>query len=143
MNRTALAFGIAPLWVPFLVGGGMWFLDGGPQSVPIAVMVSVVFAFGGTYLIGAPAFIFLRSRGYTARWLAFVLGAVIGTLSFQAFLFLFSLALGNSVELTLATTHKMLTEWNPSSLMAVGAPGLLGALVGITIWMIARPDKTN
>lgn len=143
MNRTALAFGIAPLWVPLLVGGGKWFLDSSPQSVPFAVIVSTFSAYGGTYLLGAPAFAFLRSRGYTARWLSIVLGFAVGTLVFLVFLFLFSLALVNSVEFALAYIQVRFTVWNLSNLIAVVAPGLLGALVGITIWMVARPDKSH
>jgi len=143
MNRTALAFAIAPLWPPLLVGGGIWLVENNGQTVWLVTAVSVLFSYGGTCLIGAPAFLFLRSRGYSARRVAVVLGFTIGALAYQVFLFLFSLALGNSVAFTLATFREMFTQWTPGNLIAVGAPGLLGALVGITLWVIARPDRTN
>lgn len=142
MNRTALAFAIAPLWVPVLLGGGVWLVKDNVQTVPLVTMVSVLFSYGGTYLIGAPTFLFLRSRGYTAHWLAVVIGFAVGALTYFLFLFLFSLALGNSVEFTLSTFQTMFAEWSPNNLITVGVPGLLGALVGITLWVIARPDQT-
>jgi len=142
MNRTALAFVIAPLWVPLLLGAGAWFVEVNGQIVAFVVAVSALVSYGGTYLLGAPAFMFLRSRSCTAPWIAVVLGFAVGALAYQVFQFLFSLSLGNSVQLTLATFQKMFAEWSPASLLAVGGPGLLGALVGITLWVIARPDQT-
>lgn len=145
MNRTILAFTIAPLWVPlllFLFARLVIFpYPEQGNSVVLAVFVSLVFSYGGTILVGAPAFAFLRSRNLTAPWIAVVLGFAIGAMVFFVFYVLFGLALGNSTQDTLRITQSVFTAERLWGISFIGVPGSIGALVGFTLWMIARPDR--
>lgn len=105
--------------------------------------LGLLFSYGGTYLLGLPAFFILTSRGFTSAWIAVVLGFAIGNLVFLVFYFLFGLALGNTVTMETVVVHlqKTFTQWSAESLIAVAVPGFFGILVGLTIWVIARPDR--
>lgn len=145
MNRTILAFTVAPLWVPLLLipfarlvlfpdpGGGIW--------VAMTAFLSFAFSYGGTFLIGAPVFAFLRSRNLTAPWIAVVLGFAIGATVYFVFNVLFGLALGNSAHDILRTTQSVFTAESLWGIVFIGGPGSIGALVGFTLWVIARPDR--
>jgi len=141
VRRTILAFAIAPLWVPLLVIAAILLFDpyvkydGGPAP---AGVVSTVITYAGILLIGLPAFLFLRSRGWTSWWLSVALGFAAGVAMFAVFLIAFGSLLGESLH----------DQWNalPHNPFLTNAAtclvtGGLGALVGITLWLIARPDR--
>jgi hypothetical protein len=141
MSRLAIAFLVAPLWVPLIVAPYSAFeIFPHPTQwrwVVIATIISAIFSYLGVFALGYPAFLALRSRNLTALWIAAALGFVVGALTMVAFLACFALALGEgsqSVDLFLQ---------GPPSLLLAGVipPGLLGALVGTTLWLIARPDR--
>lgn len=140
MLRTFAAFLIAPLWVPLLLYPYALFvmLPYAGQQRGIVVIVGLIFSYGGVLLFGLPAFLYLRSRNLTAPWIAVALGFAVGPIVWLMFLFLFGLALGLGVRLSLDT---LLSEWTLQKVMMLGVPGLLGALIGITLWAIARPDR--
>ena len=145
MTRTILAFIVAPLWVPLVILFITSFfrpLDTEYSNAAIAtVFVSLVFSSGCTVLFGVPAFRFLRSRNLTAPWIAVIVGFTVGAAVVLIAAILFALSLGNNVLHSLATVQSMFANGKPRDLLWLGGAGSLGALVGITLWMIARPDR--
>jgi hypothetical protein len=69
--RDWMAFGIAPLAVPLLVGMSVGF------DAMIAIF-SLMFSYFVTLLFGLPLYAFLRAYGYTNFWLAPGAGLVAG-----------------------------------------------------------------
>lgn len=66
-----MAFGIAPLAVPLIVGMSVGF----DAMIAIFSLMSSYFV---TLLFGLPLYAFLRARGYTNFWLAPIAGLVAG-----------------------------------------------------------------
>jgi hypothetical protein len=141
MSRLAIAFFVAPLWVPLIIAPYSAFeIFPDPAQwrwVVIATIISAIFSYLGVFALGYPAFLALRSRNLTALWIAAALGFVVGALIMLVFQACLALALGEGSQ----GFGLMFQE--PPSLLIVGIipPGLLGALVGTTLWLIARPDR--
>jgi hypothetical protein len=78
MNRSLVAFLVAPLWVPLVMTPlASLYMFSSPNQGPWVVITTfpgVVFGYGGTLAFGLPAFAVLRSRQMTAFWIAPVLG---------------------------------------------------------------------
>jgi hypothetical protein len=136
MSRHGLAFLVAPLWVPTLVGLYCHLLlfsrPGQEELVAIAVVLSAVLGYGATLVFGGPAFAFMRARRLTSAWSAAAAGLAIGALTSVVFTLGLSLSLMRDPSLV-----ELLQD--AASLFHV-ASGAMGALVGITLWLIARPD---
>jgi len=134
LTRTQTAFIIAPLWVPLLVTPyfALYMVsEGGRLSWGIiAGGLSALLAYLGTYLLGRPLFNFLISRNWTTLWLAVVSGCCIGIITRITFMVCFAVFFGESVLSGVAMAFG--PELAPAA--------LLGALVGGTLWLIARPD---
>jgi hypothetical protein len=133
MNRTVTAFLVAPLWVPAAVAplaAQMFPRVAERQWIYITLIIATIFAYGGTLVLGVPAFLALRARRYTAFWIAAALGFVVGGLTWFVFFVLFALSLGIGIG------------WPNAVDMSRGLllPGVLGSIVGATLWLIARPD---
>jgi hypothetical protein len=136
MSRTFTAFLVAPLWVPAAMvplAAQMFPHPGQRHWIYITVIIAAIFAYGGTMVLGVPAFLMLRARRYTSFRTAAALGFAIGGLTGAAFLVLFALSLGNSVAFIRHQAVNM-TWW------LLPGCGVLGLIVGGTLWLIARPD---
>jgi hypothetical protein len=138
VSRTALAFLVAPLWVPAvstLLAVGT-FPYAGQLGIPIIAIIAAIFAYAGTAMLGWPTFLILRARGHTAFWFAPALGFVVGAITWTIFMILLGLFLGNSWSFV---THDIVN--NPAQRLIFPSTGALGATVGATLWLIARPDQ--
>jgi hypothetical protein len=142
MSRTRLAFVIAPLWVPLVVPViTEAFLYRSPAGLMAdlipRVITSVIFGYGGTLVLGVPLFRFLRSRQITGFWAAPVFGFIVAMITWGIPLGLLHLsapknAIGPSF-MELAT--------DAGFLAVIFVPGVVGMMVGVTLWLIARPDR--
>jgi hypothetical protein len=146
MSRSVIAFLVAPLWVPLLVTP-YCYLFVFPHAeqgrwVVISAILSAIFSYGGTVLLGVPIFSILRARNLTASWIAIAIGFVIGAVVFEVFLVLLGLSLyGGNFKLAMKTFYETILD--PIKLMFLVWPGSLGGIVGITLWLIARPDRSR
>jgi hypothetical protein len=103
----------------------------------ITIVIAAIFAYGGVLTLGMPAFFVLRALNHTSLWIALVLGFGIGVVTGCVFLFLFGLSLGNRLSFVWQDFAANVVNW-PWPFLLVGA---LGAVVGATLWLIARPDR--
>ena len=141
MSRIRAAFLIAPLWVPTITGiSAFWIFPQPEQSFwrVTTVVIGGLFGYAGTLGFGIPVFCFLRSRGLVSAWIAIAAGFLGGGITWQIFLLLFGLSLGDSIDFILKDMFRP-SVWD--SLLAL-VPAVLGALVGATLWLIARPDRS-
>ena len=139
MSRTAMAFLIAPLWVPAAAvpfAGHMFPYPEQRHWIYITVIIAAIFAYGGVAAFGTPAFLLLRASKRTAFWIAPVLGFAVGIATWLVFIVLFGLSLGNSWSFV---SHDLAS--NSADLWGFLTTGGLGAAVGATLWLIARPDR--
>jgi hypothetical protein len=159
MNRTVLAFIVAPLWVPLIVGAYatelVFSLPNPGQSSPIIAVVAIisaVIAYLITMGIGLPTFLWLRSRGIVRFWCAPAIGFLVGAIVWLAF-GVFALGHGSGIPpgtrsysiyglAAVSPVHEGLSAGSTTVYQMV-TMGLVGALVGATIWLIARPDRAN
>lgn len=117
--RTMTAFYVAPLAVPLILG--VYFEGVNPDPFGyIIIPVSLAVSYAGALIFGVPTYLFLRAHKLTAFWIAPVIGFVFGVIVWCATFSLFGLPLESSA--------------------AVSGGGLLGAVVGSILWLIARPD---
>jgi hypothetical protein len=137
-SRTVLAFLVAPLWVPaattLLAIGTFPYAE--QRGIYIITIIAAIFAYGATAMLGLPAFLILRARGHTAFWFASALGFGVGVITWAIFMILLGLSLGNSWTFV---THDIVN--NPAQRLIFPLTGALGAAVGATLWLIARPDR--
>jgi len=132
MARAVIAFLVAPLVVPILTTIELRELLSQPPLAGLMLLFCTFTAYVGTFVFGIPTYLFLRTRRWTAFWLAPVLGFVAGGLAWW---------LCKSVPMTGGTFH---FDPDPRLLRAVLWPfGPLGALVGSLLWLIARPDRAT
>ncbi len=128
MRRIA-AFIVAPLAVPLLtvlylrlpMDNGAF----GPASI-----VSALVAYAGAFIFGVPLYRFLLARRLTAFWIAAFAGFIIGTAMMYVF---FALLTRGSISSISAYPE---VHWD-----AVRYGGIAGIVVGIILWLIARPDS--
>jgi hypothetical protein len=139
MSRVALAFLVAPLWVPlaFAIFAGIYLFHGNILSgwFVYGIVVSMVPAYAGSVAFGLPAFRFLQRRQLVSPWIGAGCGFVIGVVTFYASSFLIPW-LSGAFKQDGAFERALLVP----SYMLLSAGGL-GVLVGLTIWFITRPDK--
>jgi len=138
MERSTIAFVVAPLAVPLLVLP--WLLSGGLAVgwIITAMAVAALVSYVGTFTLGTLAYFFLKSRRLTEAWIASVAGFAIGALMWLVFSIVFPLSLDQG----LAGVRFALTD--PHSLRGVFWPGgALGMVVGILFWTISRPDRQS
>jgi hypothetical protein len=142
MERIAVASVIAPLWVPLLVtitANLLVFTDPEDRSWLVGTLImSIIFGYGGTLLFGLRALVFLQARNLTAFWVAPVAGFAIGTITWSVFLLLFALCYSS---LFFVFVLGIFTLGPSFQLPGLAGPGVIGALVGATFWLIARPDR--
>jgi hypothetical protein len=139
MSRQTLAFIVAPLWVPVLVALYAFYYSlfpdfGRTVFVAIPVGVSAAISYGSTLILGRPAFAFLRAHKMTSVWMAVATGFAVGSMTPIAFLTL----IGAMPVLAFFLANG--ASQSGVSLLLV-ASAAMGALVGLTFWLIARPDR--
>lgn len=93
--------------------------------------VSFVFSFIGVFLLGVPTYYYLLAKGWTAFWIAPLVGCVVANVTCSVFVFLFVLGLGGTSPWVAVGT--LISPWT----------GAFGAVVGAIVWLIARPDRIN
>jgi hypothetical protein len=134
---------IAPLWVAalfFLVVLQSDDLPNHALAVMIMTVIGAVTGYAGSLLIGLPGFLLLRKHGITSwRGITF-LGFAAGMVA----CFVFMVAVGISTgKVTPGEVVRAMLRYDIfwSVLSEVLAGGFVGAVVGFTVWLIARPDK--
>jgi hypothetical protein len=141
MKRSAAAFILAPLCVPLTVAPfASLFLFPDPAQTPwvvITTIISAIFTYLGVFVLGLPAFLFLRSRGWTDLWVAAIAGFLIGIVTWIAFMICLVLFLGEGLR----GIGQALLDATPAHLTVILLPGSLGTVIGTSLWLIARPDR--
>ena len=132
MLRVVVAFLVAPLVVPIFAGIYFRGLLAHPDLVVMVLCLSTITAYAGTQLLGVPTYFLLRSRNWTAFWLAPLLGFIAGGLTWWLF----------SGVILMGESLRFEPVWNLGELMDAFWPfGPVGAVVGGVLWFIARPDR--
>jgi len=149
MNRHIVAFLLAPLIVPLLVGAVAL-----PLLYALGLTMAAAVSYVGAALAGAPAYVALRSVRWTAFWIAPVVGFVVGVIVAIGFSAVLPAVLQSgalrSILAMLPDIGEVIVTCNvqiqSTSVIAsppfeLIGPGLLGALVGTVLWLIGRPDR--
>jgi len=98
MNRHIAAFLLAPLTVPLLMSVLVLQILLEVRSLYwFGLLIAAVVSYAGALLVGAPAYVVLRSRGWTALWLAPVVGSAVGVISALALVVIFPLVLERGI----------------------------------------------
>src|SRR6476660_7966925 len=97
MGRTLIALLVAPLVVPILLSPYLRGLLTTNFWLGFGLLISVVVAYIGVVVLGAPAYLFLRARGWTSFWAAPVLGFAGGVVMWFVFSAAFALALDQGI----------------------------------------------
>jgi hypothetical protein len=81
MNRHVGAFLLAPLIVPLLVSALAFpILREVPSLYWLGLMMAATVSYAGAVLAGAPAYVALRSCGWTTFWIAPLVGFAVGVI---------------------------------------------------------------
>jgi hypothetical protein len=137
MDRPGLAFLVAVLVFPLFVLA-RFFAAGMPDGHGVLpyLFASIVIPFFGVLFVGAPTYAYLLARGWTSFWIAPVAGAIVAVLT----CYMFNLLLG----LIIAPAHALLylTQLGVlGDVLKLASP--IGAIVGVLVWLIARPDRAT
>ena len=135
MTRSTIAFLTAPLAVPLLLLPLLLFVHLAPGWILAATIIAALVSYTGTLILGIPIYMALRACGLTHVWIAGVVGFAIGAAMWLVFSVLFVLSLGQGM----AGVQLALTDMQ--SLTGILWGGVLGMIVGVLFWLIARPDK--
>jgi hypothetical protein len=128
-NREFLAFIVSPLVVPAIVS---FSIPGG--SLGISLTFATIVSYGSMLLIGGPAYLFLKSKQWTSVWIAAGLGIFFGIVGWIA---------GGALLAFLLESPFLAAFGDPVWRFGMLWPGAVsGMLVGITFWIIARPDRS-
>jgi hypothetical protein len=144
VRRTVLAFLLAPFWPPAIVLAAIFIRSvwqGHPLLVFIdlpIVLLAAIFAYAGTALFGVPTYLLLRRCGSTSFWLAPVFGFLIAAIALHVGNLVFQAAFWGYAP----TIQDLLRPFTDRG-AAAGSPivSVVGALIGATLWFIARPDR--
>ena len=135
--RPIIAFLVAALAVPILAAAYYYPGRSGDNGYLILVLYSAVISFNGVFLLGLPAYLFLRARKWTAFWIAPLVGFMVAAIAWFVFALWLGLILGRG--LSGAFSDLMTAQSLGHLLWPIGA---MGAVVGALLWLIARPDRT-
>jgi uncharacterized protein with PQ loop repeat len=135
MKRLVIAFLVAPFAAPVLLIPYIRSMTTTPTWFVFALIISTIVTYVGVFIFGVPVYLALRSRNWTALWIACLLGAAIGVVMWLIFSVAFALVLDEGM----AGVRLALTD--SGALKGVIWPGaVVGAVVGAAFWLIARPD---
>lgn len=149
MNRHVAAFLLAPLTVPLLMSVlALQILLEVRSLYWFGLLLAAVVSYAGALLVGAPAYVVLRSCSWTTFWLAPVVGSVIGVIMAITLVVIFPLVLESGILASVVAIFADGSHWGgtvflpkPDSAEALIGPGILGAFVGTVLWFIGRPDR--
>lgn len=146
MGRTVKAFLIAPLWVPLAL---LILAAFAPERELVSAIAAVsgVITYAATLIFGYPAFMLMWRYKRTGPGIAAVIGFFIGILSSYAFMICIGLFLvdakGGNVDK--AFQHMISNVLNAqislNDLPILLGSGLVGVPIGLTLWLIVRPDR--
>jgi hypothetical protein len=135
--RVVLAFCIAPLGYPAALTVLSAFRGFPPDALASIALVNLPISYVGTLLVGVPTYRMLCARKLTAFWVAPIAGCVSGA-ALSVFTYLGVIfAFGN-----LSVSGDGFGSLRGASGFAQTG-GLGGAVVGILLWLIARPDRQS
>jgi len=149
MNRAVVAFMIAPLTVPAVVGSlGVMILvafspiaspfhnpfPNSPMVIGMAVL-SALFSYGGAIVFGIPSYLWLRKRGINAFWTWPAWGFGVGAATGFVFLLLVFLLTVKTPEGDYSVPQDLLGL----AVIWLLLTGSLGALAGTAHRLIAPP----
>src|SRR5262249_47792087 len=132
-------FLIAPLWVPAIAAGWTTFIlaSEAPRSlISITAAIAGVLGYGGALVIGIPLYLVMRARERTAFWIALVAGFCARPGTRLVCVGALSLRFRGSWMLVV---HDPVIDMPPAG--AAVPCGVVGIIVGATLWLIARPDR--
>lgn len=146
MIRTVVALLIAPLCMPLMVACHdlLWAFQhrDNPNIQYLTLFPLILLAiisYGSTLLVGIPMLVFLRWVGFSGWWVAGLIGFFIGAVLYLFLNVWYLMAHGGIDVPHLAPQIVILGISNffswPSAAM--------GAAVGVTFWLIARPDRSG
>jgi hypothetical protein len=136
MNRTLIAFLVAPLVVPALLVLYPRELSSTNFKDPLFVVPGAIIAYMAVWMLGGPVYLFLRARHWTGFWVSPIVGFAFGAVMWLVVGMAFSLMLGHS----LAGSFSLVADPGFSGGMLWPA-GIAGAATGAVLWRIARPDR--
>jgi hypothetical protein len=136
MDRRLVAFLVAPLAVPIVLGPYLYSIIPTPIWFAFALIASVIVAYGGVLIVGLPAYYLFLARKWTAFWIAPLLGFVVGGLMW----FTSGAVLALLLDQGWAGVGRTFANFGgPKDVLWPFGP--IGALVGSLLWIIARPDR--
>jgi hypothetical protein len=81
LNRHVVVFLLAPLTVPLVMSAvALQILREVPSLYWFGLQIAAVVSYAGALLVGAPVYMTLRSRGWSAFWIAPVVGFMVGVI---------------------------------------------------------------
>jgi hypothetical protein len=99
-------------------------------------MVSIIVSYAGALVIGLPTYLFFLRRQSTGFAIAPAVGFGVGLVTW---LLVIAIAFVHPVHAVAEAVETTLHE--PMLFVVIVWPGWIGAIVGITFWLIARPDR--
>jgi hypothetical protein len=138
MHREIIAFIVAALAIPALVAGVFYRPMPNDSSYAFFLSIVAVISFIVVPVLGVPAYRFLQAKGWTAFWIAPLVGFVVATVVWYVVQFLFGLLMVPDKAYVLSSMTRI------NLLQGVLWPiGPIGAVVGSILWLIARPDRAK
>jgi hypothetical protein len=133
--RPIIAFLVAVLVVPLFTAVYSYPGPSGDGGYLIGVLYSAVISFNGVFLLGLPAYLFLRAMKWTAFWIAPLVGFMVAAIAWSVLALWLGLAVGQGLAFS-----RLLSADSVRFLLWPIGP--LGAAVGALLWLIGRPDRT-
>jgi hypothetical protein len=137
MKRLIAAFLIGPLWVPLPAVVLACFMADWRSLLGFAG-VGAALAYAGAFLLGLPAFLYLRRIGRVGPGAASGLGFIVGIIMWNVFTGGLSM-LVDGCGFTCAVRTVSQNFSDPRGLLVMLGPAIVGSLVGVTVWWILRP----
>lgn len=134
MLRIAIAFLLAPLWVP-LACAVMPILWGERPSLNPIIYAGFLIGYGATFCIGRPLLSDLSQRGFNKPYHALLSGILS---SIAVYLIISTILV---FIFTSSISRALRDHFTLDGMILIFYAGTVGALVGITVWLIARPDR--
>src|SRR5262249_53753612 len=134
--RHIIAFLLAPYAAPAILAVYYASISGYRPETNELLYGALFAAYAGAIVFGIPIYVFLRTWRLTAFWIAPVVGFLVGTIMWYALVALFWKIFGRS---PLFASSPLVSPEMAFDALRLG--GVLGAAVGIILWLIGRPDR--